>query len=194
MGHAIACSPKLWSQRALMYMFTCASQVARWWCCRYGDRNRYLKQDVLQHYGNMSMDDCLRQPVEMRGSCFNCPPAAQTLAFCGRDGGDCESLPEAAQLRRALVNIQAHYFVGVTEHFVETMGMLELLFPDFFRGVGALLAESKPQKVTRNREEYVEPSAEARGAAAEWAHVDMQLYDRVTKHFWVMHDRCMGAA
>lgn len=96
-------------------------------------------------------------------------------------------------LHQAWANVQAHYFVGLTEQMNATVALLELLFPDFFRGASAALATMRPQKVSSSREQYVEPSREARLEVARWAATDMELYQRSAEQFRRMHTRCMIA-
>jgi len=157
---------------------------------RYGDRSRHLKDQVLAQYGNSTMDECLSSTPEEYSKCFNCPPSAQALAFCGRDGGPCEDAAPSHLLEQAWSNAQSHYFVGLTERLKETVDLLEIIFPDFFFGASQFLAGLPPQKVTHTRAQFVEPSTETRETVARWASVDMQLYARLSRRFMQIQGQC----
>ena len=150
---------------------------------RYGDRQRELKSETIEMYGNGTLDECASKPFEELESCLNCNPATQALAFCGREGGPCADAAPDAVLRQAWDNIRSHYFVGVTEDLSGTVDVLEARFPTFFQGMSKLLAETKPQKVSSTREEYVAPNEETREIVAKWAAVDVELYRRVQERY-----------
>lgn len=161
---------------------------------RYGDRSRALKAEVLARYGNQSLDDCMARPAVEHAACFNCPPAEQALAFCGHEDGDCTRAAHEVVLSRAWANLQAHYFVGVTEHLDATVEALTTIFPDFFAGAPNVLSTLPEQKVTHTRSEYLEPSAASQAAMAVWASPDEELYARAAAQFWRLHARCVGGA
>jgi hypothetical protein len=161
---------------------------------RYGDRARALKADVLARYGNQSLDECMARPAAQLAACFNCPPAEQALAFCGREDGDCGDVAHGVVLHRAWANVQAHFFVGVTEHLAATVDALAAIFPDFFAGAPSVLSALPEQKVTHTRAEYRQPSAASQAAMAAWAGPDEELYARAAAQFWRLHSRCVGDA
>lgn len=162
--------------------------VSLYYYTRYGDRNRLLKKDILERYGNATMDECLSRPYEEHGQCFNCPPTEQAMAFCGIDGGECNGIEDAMQVvQQAIENIRHHFYVGLTEHLEETMEMLEILYPDFFKGGLDILRATPPQKVSHTRQQYVEPSETSRHRAAEWVSPDVELYSIVQGMFWKLY-------
>ena len=157
---------------------------------RYGDRSRHLKRGVFDEYGDAPLEDCLAKPYGELDSCFNCPPDTQTLAFCGREGGDCEVAPREVLLRQSWANIESHYFVGLTEDLNGTAAVLEGMFPRYFKGMAALSAETSPKKVSRQREQYVLPSEQARGVIARKVAIDVELYRKVEKGYNRLKTQC----
>lgn len=157
---------------------------------RYGDRHRDLKKETIEQYGNATLDECASRPSEELGSCLNCNPVTQALAFCGREDGPCADAAPDQILRQAWDNVRSHYFVGVTEDLNGTAEVLEARFPTFFNGMAQLMAETKPQKVSSSREEYVLPNEETREAVARWAAVDVELYRRVQDRYERQRQSC----
>jgi hypothetical protein len=157
---------------------------------RYGDRSRQLKKDTIDQYGNLTLDECVRKPYNEIKTCFNCKSDTQALAFCGREGGDCSRATADEILEQAWENVQAHYFVGLTEDLHGTAEMLELLYPSFFRGITEAMEVTGPKKVSSSREQYIAPSDEARLIVEKWAAVDMDLYTRVRARFTKQRKAC----
>jgi hypothetical protein len=157
---------------------------------RYGDRSRQLKKETIDTYGNSTLDDCVRQPYNQIKNCFNCKADTQALAFCGREDGECRTASSDDILEQAWANVQAHYFVGVTEDLHGTAEMLELLYPSFFKGVTKAMESTAPQKVSSSREQYVPPSEKARKVVEKWAAVDMELYSRVHARYTEQRKAC----
>ena len=157
---------------------------------RYGERQRVLKNEVLARYGNSTLDECCSRPFDELDSCLNCPQDEQAQAFCGREGGECAAVSSNEVLRRAWANLKAHFVVGITEDMPGTVQLFEWVLPSFFRGAGPLLSATTPKRVSSRREEYQAPGEAARAVVAEWAAVDMELYDRVASRFRQLHAQC----
>jgi len=157
---------------------------------RYGDRNRQLKKDIIDEYGNLTIDECVSKPYNEIKKCFNCKSDTQALAFCGREGGGCSRATAEEVIEQAWENIQAHYFVGITEDLHGTAEMLELLYPSFFRGITEAMEVTKPKKVSSSREQYIAPSNKARRVVEKWAAVDMDLYTRVHARYTEQRKAC----
>jgi len=157
---------------------------------RYGNRNGQLKENTLKEYGNLTLDECVSKPYHEIQKCFNCESDKQALAFCGREGGDCNRATADEIIEQAWENVQAHYFVGITEDLHGTAEMLELLYPSFFKGITAALEVTVPKKVTNTRREYIGPSVKARKEMEKWAAVDMELYTRVRARYTEQRKAC----
>jgi Sulfotransferase family len=159
---------------------------------RYGDRSKQLKTNTIEQYGNSTLDECVNQPWKEIAKCFNCKEDTQALAFCGREGGGCSSASAEEILEQAWENVQAHYFVGITEDLHGTAEMFELLFPSFFRGITEAMEVTAPKKVSSSREQYIAPSEKARKVVEKWAAVDMKLYTRVHARYLEQRKACFA--
>ncbi|KAG7672294.1 hypothetical protein Ndes2526B_g06713 [Nannochloris sp. 'desiccata'] len=157
---------------------------------RYGDRNKQLKKNTIDQYGNFTLDECVNKPYDEIKTCFNCKSDTQALAFCGREGGDCGRATADEILAQAWENVQAHYFVGITEDLHGTAEMLELLYPSFFRGMTEAMEVTAPKKVSSSREQYIAPSEKARMVMEKWAAVDMDLYTKVHARYIEQRKAC----
>lgn len=163
--------------------------ISWYYYSRYGHPLRHVAR---QRYGTDTIDECVAKPAAERQVCFNCHQEEQARYFCGRADGSCRSASLEEIFRRARNNMDAHYFVGLTERFDETMESLENLYPTYFKGARIVLNQMPPRNVGKNRSEYVLPSEESKNYIRDYSQQEIGLYDHAAQLFEKHRTKCMA--
>jgi len=154
--------------------------VSDYYYLRYGNRGRNDKIEVLQTRGNFTLDECVRLDDMNRKRCLNedFVNILQSRYLCGRDGGECEGLALPEVSARAMNNMNSVYTVGLLENYREFLQLLELAFPEFFRGASSAY-HGEQKNIARTKPDYIAPGQETIHILSKLIKWDVKLHKQV---------------
>lgn len=144
---------------------------------RYSKRRGNHAVSYRKRYGDISIDECYFGKTEYSDICE--PPADfQASFFCGMEGHSCHNDTDQKEAL-GLDNMQQHYRVGVEERYEETLEMLELSYPGFFKGMSSMYAGMA--KTSLNANKHPTASRHVMDHLKDLNRVDYTLYSKANK-------------
>jgi len=109
--------------------------VSEYYYMRLSRRGKRGKQYRLDH-GNLTLEECLFGSHNFTGKCL---PTFNKMAhyFCGMESGVCHE-KEDMLMKSSQHNLESVYTVGLIEELHDSLRMLEIKFPRFFRGLSSI--------------------------------------------------------
>lgn len=158
------------------------------------------RETVLVETRNLTLDACLaslqrNSVAPTLPPCFTCHPTAQAAYFYEATG-EVRAAASAEILHVATRTASAHYrVVGVTEAFVDTVDVLERVFPEFFSGSGALYRSYNSEYSHTNSHElpgrlWTPPSPDTLAALALLVSPDAAFYALMHARFLAQVAAC----
>lgn len=159
---------------------------------RYGaGRPKYLRQQILETFGRLSIDNCISQSEENVRKCLNCQADLQIEYLCGPEDGPCRNMTTSDALEKAWSNVQQYYTVGLTEHLEESVALFELFYPRFFTRASEILKSIPDSKLSSSGRKYQRASEDTKKTMErKWLAPDVELYNRASERFWEIYNRC----
>lgn len=145
-----------------------------YWNARTGQYDVKWRRAFVREFGNSSLAECVAsercvEENELRRWC-----SLQTELFCGIHKGCQRPLGDSA-LEIAKTNMKAFDFVGITEHFRESLKILARKFPAHFKGIDGVA------ELPHSRASVYEPSFDKQQlvdspALQDICRLDLELY------------------
>jgi hypothetical protein len=124
--------------------------VSDYYYLRYSTRRGQKAIKYREQYGDISIDDCYLKRTKYSGKC-EIQTNYQASFFCGMESHICHH-DGNKQLKRdlAMENMEKYFSIGVEERYEDTLEMLEITYPHFFKGIGALYEATKGAPLNSN--------------------------------------------
>jgi len=140
-------------------------------------RRGKLAATYIDQHGDIDIDECYFGKTEYSPIC-EIAANYQTSFFCGMEGHPCHN---DVQMKEALglENIKQHYRVGIEERYEETLEMLELSYPSFFKGISSMYQGLK--KTSLNANEHPVASDRVIRRLKRLNDVDYKMYSKANE-------------
>lgn len=158
--------------------------VSHYYYVRLPRRVKGLAEEYCLAHGNLTLEECIFGRHVFRGKClgkFN----VMAHYFCGMESNACHDKKDVL-VKSSQDNLQSVYTVGIVEELQQSLRMLEIKFPNFFRGILSL--DILPQNTNPKEAE----NSNVTNYIKKKHSIDYLLYDIARANLQTYMERCDG--
>lgn len=155
--------------------------ISEYYYMRSSKRGKQAEK-FIERWGNYTIDECLGR----NETCLSGKSNVQIEYLCGKENGACDRMSDAEKFITALDNWKRHYFLGIMENMIQTIELLEILFPRFFKGANSTVVQVK------NPTKYQQPSHSSIKILEAMNYHDILFYREVKAHFQFLVSKCLA--